>query len=144
MFERILVAFDGSASAETALRTAFVIKEMTGATIKVVHVPHIPGDLMVAGTLPIQFPASPEMVEEAVMDIQDRIEDIASAQGADLPEVVVHSGDPAREILEIIKSDTVDLVVMGRRELGDATGLLLGSVTHKVQARSDCAVLTVG
>ncbi len=36
-----------------------------------------------------------------------------------------------------------DLVVMGTRGIGEFKGLLLGSVSHKMSARANCAVLTV-
>jgi nucleotide-binding universal stress UspA family protein len=52
-------------------------------------------------------------------------------------------GDPADVILHLVGSECVDLVVMGRRGLGDLTGLLLGSVSHKVTHLADCACLTV-
>lgn len=52
-------------------------------------------------------------------------------------------GDPARAILAAAQDEAVDLIVMGRRGLGDLTGLLLGSVSHKVAHLADCACLTV-
>ena len=56
---------------------------------------------------------------------------------------VVRAGDPASEILEVARAEPVDLIVMGRRGLGDLAGLLLGSVSHKVAHLADCACLTV-
>jgi nucleotide-binding universal stress UspA family protein len=56
---------------------------------------------------------------------------------------LVEDGDPAHRIVEIAKRENVDLIVMGRRGLGDLKGLLLGSVTHKVAQAATCACLTV-
>jgi nucleotide-binding universal stress UspA family protein len=56
---------------------------------------------------------------------------------------VVRAGDPASVILEVAKAEQVDMIVMGRRGLGDLAGLLLGSVSHKVAHLADCACLTV-
>jgi nucleotide-binding universal stress UspA family protein len=56
---------------------------------------------------------------------------------------LVENGDPAHRIVEIAQREGVDLIVMGRRGLGDLKGLLLGSVTHKVAQAASCACLTV-
>jgi nucleotide-binding universal stress UspA family protein len=56
---------------------------------------------------------------------------------------LVEDGDPAHRIVEVAQREGVDLIVMGRRGLGDLKGLLLGSVTHKVAQATTCACLTV-
>jgi nucleotide-binding universal stress UspA family protein len=56
---------------------------------------------------------------------------------------LVEDGDPAHRIVEAARRENVDLIVMGRRGLGDLKGLLLGSVTHKVAQAATCACLTV-
>lgn len=56
---------------------------------------------------------------------------------------LVEDGDPAHRIVEVARHEGVDLIVMGRRGLGDLKGLLLGSVTHKVAQTASCACLTV-
>jgi nucleotide-binding universal stress UspA family protein len=56
---------------------------------------------------------------------------------------VIEDGDPASKILEVAQREKADLVVMGRRGLGDLKGFLLGSVTHKVAQLSHCPCLTV-
>jgi nucleotide-binding universal stress UspA family protein len=67
----------------------------------------------------------------------------AEAQGVRNLRTVLREGDPAAAILEVAKQEGADLIVMGRRGLGDLAGLLLGSVTHKVTHLADCACLTV-
>lgn len=56
---------------------------------------------------------------------------------------LVEDGDPAQRIIEIAAREKVDLIVTGRRGVGDLKGLLLGSVTHKVAQAATCACLTV-
>ena len=48
---------------------------------------------------------------------------------------------PKNQLLISVNQD--DLIVMGRRGLGDLGGLLMGSVSHKVCHLADCACLTV-
>jgi nucleotide-binding universal stress UspA family protein len=55
----------------------------------------------------------------------------------------VEDGDPAHRIIEVAAREQVDLIVTGRRGVGDLKGLLLGSVTHKVAQAATCACLTV-
>jgi nucleotide-binding universal stress UspA family protein len=56
---------------------------------------------------------------------------------------VLREGDPATTILDAAKQEHADIIVMGRRGLGDLAGLLLGSVSHKVTHLAECACLTV-
>ena len=67
----------------------------------------------------------------------------ASETGVSLTRTFLENGDPAERILGMIEREGIDLVVMGRRGLGDLGGLLLGSVSHKVAHLADCACLTV-
>jgi nucleotide-binding universal stress UspA family protein len=56
---------------------------------------------------------------------------------------ITRAGDPAKEILSVAHEEQADIIVMGRRGLGDLAGLLLGSVSHKVTHLAECACLTV-
>jgi nucleotide-binding universal stress UspA family protein len=55
---------------------------------------------------------------------------------------VLREGDPAAAILNVAREEKADIIVMGRRGLGDLAGLLLG-VSHKVTHLAECACLTV-
>jgi nucleotide-binding universal stress UspA family protein len=67
----------------------------------------------------------------------------AEERGVKTIETLVEHGDPADQIIRVVEREGADLIVMGRRGLGDLKGLLLGSVTHKVCQLADCACLTV-
>jgi nucleotide-binding universal stress UspA family protein len=56
---------------------------------------------------------------------------------------LLKDGDPAAAILRAADDEAADLIVLGRRGLGDLAGLLLGSVSHKVAHLASCACLTV-
>ena len=56
---------------------------------------------------------------------------------------ILEEGDPATAILRVAHNEAADIIVMGRRGLGDLAGLLLGSVSHKVTHLAECACLTV-
>lgn len=52
-------------------------------------------------------------------------------------------GDPAREILDAIESEKIDLVVMGTHGRKGLENVLFGSVARNVVRRSPVPVLTV-
>jgi nucleotide-binding universal stress UspA family protein len=67
----------------------------------------------------------------------------AEERGITQVETLVEHGDPADQIIQAAEREGADLIVMGRRGLGDLKGLLLGSVTHKVCQLANCACLTL-
>ena len=72
-----------------------------------------------------------------------RAEDRAKRAGAPNVAAILDTGDPATRIVYQAEANAADLIVMGRRGLGDLGGLLLGSVSHKVAQLASCACLTV-
>lgn len=58
-------------------------------------------------------------------------------------DVAVLDGDPAKRILEHVKAQAVDCIVMGNRGLSDVKALVLGSVSHKVTNQAHCTCITV-
>ncbi len=67
----------------------------------------------------------------------------ALRQGVESVEVRVGVGDPATIILDLAKSEKVDLIVIGSRGLSDLQGLVFGSTSHKVTHLAPCSCLTV-
>ena len=56
---------------------------------------------------------------------------------------VLENGDPASTILRLVKGLHVDMIFLGSRGLGDAQGLLMGSVSHKVAHLAECTCVSV-
>jgi len=67
----------------------------------------------------------------------------AKVKGVQTVRTITRAGDPAKEILSVASEEQADVIVMGRRGLGDLAGLLLGSVSRRVTQRAGCACLTV-
>jgi nucleotide-binding universal stress UspA family protein len=55
----------------------------------------------------------------------------------------INEGNTVELIIDLATSSKVDLIVMGSRGLSQLTGMLMGSVSHKVNYLSPCACLTV-
>jgi len=58
-------------------------------------------------------------------------------------ETKVVAGDPADEILSEARTGDYDLIVVGTRELGRVSKVLLGSVSQAVTRQAPCPVLVV-
>lgn len=71
--------------------------------------------------------------------------DAALMHEAGAKEVAIHVrvGAVPRVIADCATDFDADLIVLGRRGLGDAEGLILGSVSHEVEHLVDCPVMTV-
>ena len=67
----------------------------------------------------------------------------AGATGATVVSSEIRQGDPAEAILARAREVGADLLVLGRRGRGTLKGLLLGSVSQKLSALAESAVLTV-
>ena len=67
----------------------------------------------------------------------------AAARGAARVREDVLTGDPAEALLGYARDLGIDLIVMGRRGVGPIRGLLMGSVSLKVNSLAGCPVLTV-
>lgn len=96
-----------------------------------------------AAYAPVPLPVPPEILQK----IGDRIAEHARQRleecGVEQVTTQVIDGKPAENIIVAAEHENADLIVMGRRGLGDIAGLLMGSVSHKVTHLADCACLTV-
>lgn len=155
----ILVPVDGSEHADRAVALAGDIASKYGARLTLVHVlmhgklpDHIrrlsdkpgrtePGMAVGAGYVE---PAEPlEVLEDIADKILDRAERKAREAGAGEVDRIKTGGVAAEEILHYARETSADLIVMGSRGLGGLKGLLVGSVSHKVQNLAECSVITV-
>lgn len=149
MFETILVPVDGSVHALKSADMAGDLAAKYDAKVILLHVMEKAG----GGRIPEEL-RELERIEHVILTESDALQSVsdeilsaarkqAQARGAAAVESESAVGDPAKQIVELARERNVDLIVMGRRGLGDLTGLLLGSVSHKVTHLADCACLTV-
>ena len=149
MFRNLLVAVDGSKHSRRAVITGADFAKHAGTKLTLVHVLDRPGGYQV----PRELKAFNELehiriterdiIAAAGQEILASAERLARDKGAGEVSTRLEMGDPARVIAEIVERQGIDLVVLGRRGLGEVGGLLLGSVSHKVSQAVDCSCLTV-
>jgi nucleotide-binding universal stress UspA family protein len=136
MFKVIVWATDGSSQAERALRFAKELAQGNGARLVVVHV-----NEFAAGRSPGPVDVDEDKVQAA---IGKHVKDLKQ-EGLDakLEMAEVMAGGAAHVIAEIAGKEGADLIVAGTRGHGPVSGLLLGSVTHRLLHIANCPVLVV-
>ena len=140
MFHNILVAVDGSASADAALAHAIDLAESehTRLTLITAVAELPPTAYLIPGEEIGQLSETAHRQAEAV------IRRACDLVPADLPVTTVLSDQPIRRALCCqIKAGHPDLVVMGSRGLGAVRAALLGSASHYVLHHSTVPVLIV-
>lgn len=139
MFDKILLAVDGSDHALHAARTAAeMVRTMKPKEFRVVvSYDNIPVYL---GEPNLQF-AIDNRKKEAEETLRSALKEIGQLPCEVHTELL--EGDPASAIIEVAKTRGSDIIVMGSRGLGRLAGLLLGSTSQKVVAHAPCPVLIV-
>lgn len=146
MFEKVLVALDGS---EHSLQAAQKAAEIASRFSAELHLLTVTKPLKLSSEVRDYF-ESEDLVGEFtyVLDpmtdeIMDRARTIAEEHGISRTTTATREGKPARSIVDYAKGNKVDLIVVGSRGLGEVEATLLGSVSHKVSMLAGCNVMIV-
>jgi nucleotide-binding universal stress UspA family protein len=136
MFNRILIAVDGSPYSAPAVSAATQVATKFDSQVFVLHVRE--HDRGRAGAFPLETPReATELVSKTVKALR---EEAVWATGEVRAAVAGHA---AKEIVDTARSEGADLIVMGSRGFSDIAGLFVGSVTHKVLQLAHVPVLVV-
>ena len=167
----ILVAYDGSDHAVKALELACDLAEKTGSGLKLLHVLQhgiSPEQLLKAvdldrldpetrraldeardagsltmGSVFVSPPIPGHALEKIAELILQPAKETAARRAITQVETEILDGDPAACILEAAEKDAAGLIVMGMRGFGEIAGLLVGSVSYKVNHLAPCTCITV-
>ena len=147
LFKKILVPVDGSHSCLHAKLFAASIAKKFDSKVTVVHV--ISHEFM-HPELKAQYQLPPSIlnkIDESYMDAGKKIiknaKDMFNEAKIDVDAKLVTHEDPAEFLLELVKKEKYNLVVIGNRADSQSTLHSLGSVTEKVARHSECPVLIV-
>lgn len=131
---RILLAIDGSAASDKAVR--FLLRNINPAPDGPDRDPVM---VTVAHVMP--YFKYPELRESGKVLVKRYVDKVAKA-GFQVQEAM-RLGKPADEILTEAKQEKVDLIVTGAKGLGAIGRALLGSVSTRVVHHATCSVLVV-
>jgi len=138
LFEKILIATDGSAKNRPAVRKGLEIARECGSLVHAVYV--------IDETLLISAQTGAWM-DEVYLKVKDEGEralgEVKRMAGGVQVEALVLSGRPAQVITGFAAKKGVDLIVVGSQGKSGLERLLLGSVAESIIRLADCMVLVV-
>ncbi len=136
MFEKVLLAVDGSEHSMRAVPIAGEIAERFGSELVVLNVQ----EHELTWVADVEMRTSDEAFELVDGIVRQLKDDGRGVRG----EVVrAPVGQVARLLLDVARDEGAGLIVMGTRGLSDWGRLLMGSVAHKVLHLSEIPVLVV-
>lgn len=136
MFERILVAADGSAEGSKTVPAAIDLAQKYGATVTVLHVREFEkyeGSEVDLGP--------PQEALPLVAEVVARFTDAGVEAHGEIRKVT--PGQTSDEIVRVAKQADANLIVMGTRGMSELRSLVLGGVANKVVHQAHCPVLLV-
>lgn len=139
MFEKVLLAVDGSEHALRSARTAAdLARALNSKEFRIVvaydFLPSYLGEPNLQYAIDARIEESQKIMQAAV----DAVGDIPCEIHTEMIEA-----SPAEAIISVASTRESDVIVMGSRGHGTLAGLLLGSTSQKVLAHAPCPVLII-
>lgn len=146
MYQRILVATDGSTLSKKAVRNAIDLAAAVGAELVALYVvPRYPVSYFEGGiTISVQEIARTEKQwSDKGQAVVDAVQQTAQAEGVKAKAVVSQSDLVAESIIAAAKKHKCDLIVMASHGRKGIKRVLLGSETQHVLTHSTVPVLVL-
>ncbi|MEJ6023589.1 universal stress protein [Ramlibacter sp. PS4R-6] len=146
MYQRILVATDGSTLSKKAVKGAIGLAGAIGAELVALHVvPRYPMSYFegAVGLSPKDVERTEKAWADKAQDLLDAVVGQARAQGVKARPAIVHSDLVADAILGAAKKNKCDLVVMASHGRKGLKRVLLGSETQQVLTHGTVPVLVL-
>jgi nucleotide-binding universal stress UspA family protein len=143
MFKRILLATDGSSASEHAASLAVGLARQHGATLWALYVVDPYPFLGVGEINPMGFDAYMNAARAQAAQAHTRVAQLAGEGGVTVPVQTLLIEDAAvlEGILDTIRKQQCDLVVIGSHGRTGLSRLMLGSIAAKVVNQSPVPVL---
>jgi nucleotide-binding universal stress UspA family protein len=121
MFEKILIATDGSEHSEKAAIAGIELSQITKGNVTAIYV---------------------EDREKQGIEATEKVRDLANKAGVPF-EAKIIKGNAAEEILKFAEDAKMDIIVIGSIGVTGLKKFLMGSVAEKVVLHSKVPVLTI-
>jgi len=144
MYKKIIVAIDGSVHTQMVLDSAIALAKAFDSTVEICHAICMPP--MLPDLMGGEVAFMPQMIEDLEKNGQKVIDDAKKyleEKGVKNITTFMDIANPANMILERVKNENFDLVVLGSRGLNEFEGFLMGSVSDKISHHAKCSVFIV-
>jgi nucleotide-binding universal stress UspA family protein len=141
MAKRILLPLDRIEDAELALSLVGEAARAGGATVRLLHVAPIPGNVMGTDERVVAY-ADQEM-ERLTRQHLERLQMAQHQLTGVVSDAVVRFGDPTEEILQEAAAFDADLIAVVTRCRSGVSRTVLGSVAEQVLRKAQPAVMLV-
>jgi nucleotide-binding universal stress UspA family protein len=142
LMKRIIIATDGSATANRAIDVGASLAKATGANLILLTI----GGSVTGAELRDLASAAGDLsktmqvaADKILKQAQRRVERL----GVRSVTLQTGWGDPGDAIIDAVQRSKADLLVVGRRGQSRLSALLLGSVSQKLASFAPCAVMIV-
>ena len=137
-----MVVSDGSESAHRAVDVAAGLAKALNGILWIVTIRDV--KLLSNHMKEIrQLGMSENLLERFTKQILTEAKERATRLGLSDIQIHAYEGDAAETIIDIVKREQVDLLVVGRRGSGHLAALPLGSVAQKLTSFCPCCVMVV-
>ncbi|MBE9475855.1 MAG: universal stress protein [Proteobacteria bacterium] len=144
MFNKIVVGLDGSEASENALRITCDLARKYGSEIHLVNTPHLETlAVSIGGGGAVSITPSQDELDGVGAMVLEKGCNIAKKYGQTITKTHLVHGNAADQIVHCANECGADLIVTGRRGLGNLTGMILGSTSQRVNHYAKCACLTI-
>jgi nucleotide-binding universal stress UspA family protein len=140
MFEKILVATDGSEHGNRAAKVGIELGKISKGTVTAIYVAdtnrtsHLPDDMLLFSIRELLLKEG----KEAIKQVEKLAKDAGVNFGSNVAE-----GNPGSEIISYADKTGMDIIIIGSVGRTGLDKFLLGSVAEKVVRNSKIPVLTV-
>lgn len=136
LFEHVLFPTDFS---QNALVAFGYLKRMVHHGLKKITLVHIQDQAKIDPHMLYKLDEFNEVDEKRLQSLKHELIEL----GANEVDIQLIYGSPTTKILELIKSQNVSLVVMGRQGKGYVKEIFLGSLSNNITRHSSCSMLLV-
>jgi nucleotide-binding universal stress UspA family protein len=141
-YRRILVPLDGSSLAETAIGDAVSVGEATGAELVLLQAIQPITELLETNGHPLYVDEQVDRRRARALEYLDRVRHRIGGH-VTRTRVAVEMGAPADVILDYVRANDIDLVVMATHGRSGVKRWVLGSIADKVLRGASGPVLLV-